>query len=117
MATIAPNTLPPNTLPPSTLPGEEEGGQAALVQFVQSSQQYQVRGETGTSGTWNGDLIALMRADLEVSDGYYNDLLVAWLQLRLGSESTVLNVLMSEAAAQQGVTRWQEITNVAGIGT
>ncbi len=84
---------------------------------IQSSQQMQFRSYGGTATAWNGDFVKVMADDLGDSDGGYNSLLVRWLQQKLSSSTTSLPSLLAEAAADRGVSRWQEIENPTAIGT
>jgi len=84
---------------------------------IQSKQQAAIRADSGTTGTYNEDFIALMKSDLSVSTGTFNELLIDWLQLKLTSTSTNLQQLKQEAATDRGVDRWQEIADPTQIGS
>ena len=83
---------------------------------IQGTQQSNIRTDSGTATFYNGDFIDLMHADLGVSTGTYPELLVAWLQFKLTSTNTRLNGLKAEAAADRGVSRWEEIEDPTAIG-
>lgn len=69
------------------------------------------------AGPFNEDFIQLMKSDLSVSSGTFAELMIQWLQLKLSSSNTRLSGLKAEAAADRGVSRWQDITDVTDIGT
>lgn len=83
----------------------------------QGNQQGAFRALALTTETYNGDFIAAMRADLADDTGSINELMIKWLQQKLGSSNQSLPGLMAEAANDRGVSRWQEITNPLAIGT
>jgi hypothetical protein len=92
-------------------------GEVTEIPTIQGRQQAQFRADIGTALHYNADFIALMKSDLGVTDGSYNSLLIQWLQFKLSSAETRLSALMDLAAADRGVSRWQEITDPTAIGT
>jgi hypothetical protein len=83
----------------------------------QSLRQIGFRAIGSTAGAINGDMLAAMVSDLGDDAGTINELLTRWLQYKLSSSTDSLQALMAEAAADRGVSRWQEIADVAAIGT
>jgi hypothetical protein len=83
----------------------------------QGEQQAYIRSYSGTALHYNADFISMMQDDLGVTGRSYNALLIQWLQTKLGSSETRLSALMDLAAADRGVSRWQEITDPTAIGT
>lgn len=84
--------------------------------FIQGKQQAGFRSIGGTTGTYNEDAIAAFKTDLSNDAGTYNELKIRWLQQKMSSTTTNLPDLQAEAAADRGVSRWQEIDDVEDIG-
>lgn len=82
---------------------------------IQENQQVAIRADSGTALDYNSDFISLMHADLSVTTGTFNELLIAWLQLKLGSSRTDLPGLKAEAAANAGVDSWNLISDVTAV--
>lgn len=79
--------------------------------------QANARSYASTALSRNGDLIEMMWVDLADDTGTFDELLVKWLQLRLGSGSTNLSDLKAEAAADRGVANFEAIADPTAIGT
>ena len=84
---------------------------------IQGQQQAAIRVDSGTTLHYIGDFLDLMYADLGITEGPYPAVLVSWLQFKLTSTGTNLNGLKAEAAADRGVSRWEEITDPTAIGS
>ena len=85
---------------------------------AQSYMQSAARAVSGEALTYNGDLIAWADSINGDSVGTYNERMIRALKTALGSSSNSLPQLMAEAAADRGVSRWQEIgSRLAYIGT
>ncbi len=84
---------------------------------IQGKKQGRYRAAAATASGFNSDWIAAMRADLVDDSGSINELAIRWLQQKLSSSTTSLPSLLAEAAADRGVSRWQEIDNPTAIGT
>ena len=73
---------------------------------------------SGASGaSYDEALVAMMRVDLSNDDGDIDELLIRWLNLRLGLNEASLTKLKMLAAADRGVSRWSEIGDLTAIGS
>ncbi|MGB1373814.1 MAG: hypothetical protein ACPG6R_11880 [Aequoribacter sp.] len=68
------------------------------------------------NASYDEALIGMCRRDLSDGNGTLNELLIAWLQLRLGSSATNLMDLKAEAADYLSVDGWDEISDLTAIG-
>lgn len=66
--------------------------------------------------SYNEALIAMMQRDLANDSGTINELMVRWLQLRLGTSEGRLSALQQLAAADVGVDDWEQIHDLTAIG-
>lgn len=72
--------------------------------------QQVVRGSTGTTGTYEGDWIALFDAGL-IAAGTFNERLLAYINGKLLSNYTNLPDAMRAFAVANGATTWGEISS------
>ena len=83
--------------------------------MAQGDRQASARTIASTTETYNGDMMAMMAAEILAADpeavvpDTYNGLKIAWLQLRLTSEDTSLPGLMAAFAEQQSAYNWSSV--------
>lgn len=88
----------------------------ALVEDVgprQALRQASYRAIGGTVSTYSGDAMAAMAAELEAAEiavpATFNGRQIAWLQLRTGSSSNNINMLMQQFAEDNGAYNWSSM--------
>lgn len=74
----------------------------------QSLRQASVRASTGTAYHYEGDWIALFDA-AGIASGFFNERLLAWINVQLSTAYTNVNDAMRAFAVSQGVTTWNEL--------
>lgn len=74
----------------------------------QSLRQASVRASTGTAYHYEGDWIALFDA-AGITSGFFNERLLAWINVQLSTAYTNVNDAMRAFAVSQGATTWNEL--------
>jgi hypothetical protein len=98
-----------------TVAAAEEPGSTGVP--LQSRRQNSIRTQTSFRSNYDSDFRAYITSEMQGISGSSNELMVQWLRSRLNSQSTSLPALQAEAAADRGVSRWQEISDPTEIGT
>jgi hypothetical protein len=80
--------------------------------------QQSIRGVTGTALDYNGDWLALMASD-SITTGSFNERLLAWINVTLGTSYTNLPQAQEAFAVDQGYSSWSTMGAIVlgGPGT
>lgn len=84
---------------------------------IQGQQLAAYRAVSSTTNSFNEDAMAAFGVELGDTNGTYNELLARYLQSKLSSSTNSLPDLMAEAAADRGVSRFQEISDITAVGS
>lgn len=80
----------------------------------QEGKQTSFRAISSTTGGFNEDAMAAMIAE-GATGTTYNELMISWLQTRLGSSETNINNLKQEFAAAEGFNNWDSVNTFSAL--